>query len=735
MADGTMRAMMESELIAYLQSCEAASATFGSTELAAVQKEALNRFYGRDYGTEVDGRSKAKTHDVRELINWAMPALMRVFESSDDLVSPWPNIAPKMCCCTSRATSISPSHVAKQMADGLNHIYFSDNEGYNNTYDFLFDGLTQRVGIMQVRWLKDELSPPELFEELNLLQIEQLTQRGYKILEHRPCADDGYGQPDTADAGPQPAVDQMQPGQAKPECFDVRAQRTIPGRIEVRAVPPEEFSWEGTARSLAEARYQRRIERVFLRELQQCYHEKASELERASSGDAQIGDIQARWLARHPNANSGDDGLDNGQASAKRVLVSHEFVRIDYDGDGIIELREVLRVGTVILHNEVSDRSQYHIWSPVRIPHTVSGLSLADDAVEIQGIRTSLTRRGLDSLAATLNTKVAYDVQKVAPTTLDALLDNRFGAPVPVEGDPRGSLFPMTVQDVSAQAMEWSTYFKGSIESQTGIGPNSNGIDPNNLAANQSGVATNLQQMASSGRLEMIARAAAAGLQSVFQTILALVVQHQTDVRQIQRINQPPLVLDPAQWSPDASISLHVAIATASRNSQLAHLSAIAGKQEQILLQLGPSNPLVGIDQYANTLREMAEAMGFRNPDRFFKRVDPNAEQQMPPKQDPAVVAAQAATQLAKEKQDAEQVRLDEAQHLNQSRQERQVASELDLKRRQIADELALKRAGMVDQLALQREMAGLKQQSGLNGPLNGGGGPVSTISVGGRPG
>lgn len=717
MADA--KPMEERELLSYLQACEASSTTFGSTELATAQTEALNRFYGRDYGNEVDGRSKAKTHDVRELINWAMPALMRVFESSDDLVT-----------IDSSDDVAVPETVAKQMADGLNHIYFGDNEGYNNTYDFLFDGLTQRVGVMQVRWIEDELDPPELFEELNLMQIQQLSQRGYKILEHRPCADEGYGQSDPADSR-QSENPMQQPAQVKPECFDVRAQRSTPGHIDVRAVPPEEFSWETTARSIAESRYQRRVERAFLRDLQRMYPEKATDLESANSGTLQIGDAQARWLARHPNTTGGDAMIDSDPTYAKRVLLSHEFVRIDYDGDGIIELREVLRVGSVILHCETADRSQYHVWSPVRIPHTVAGLSLADDAVEVQGIRTSLTRRGLDSLAAVLNTRFGYDAQKMTESSLDSLLDNRFGSPVPVQGDPRMALFPLTVQDVSAQAMEWSTYFKGSIESQTGIGPNSNGIDPNNLSANQSGVATNLQQMASSGRLEMIARAAAAGLQSVFQTILALVVQHQTDVRQIQRVNQPPLVLDPAQWAPDASISLHVAIATASRNSQLSHLGAIAAKQEQILLQLGPQNPLVGVDQYANTLREMAETMGFRNPDRFFKRVDPNAEQQMPPKQDPKVIEAQMAHQLAQEKQNAEQVRLDEKQHLDQARADRQMAQELDLKTRQIADELSLKRSQMMEEIGLQREVANMQKSAGLNGS----GGSVSKVTIGGNPG
>lgn len=723
MADGVAqaKAMTEQELLAFLTTCETSSSSFGQSELPKAQTEALDRFYGRDYGNEQSGRSKAKTFDVRELINWAMPALMRVFQASDDLVT-----------IDSADNAAVPEQIAKQMADGLNHIYFNDNDGYGNTYDFLMDGLLQRVGVMQVRWRPPELQPPEMFEDVNVLKLGRLVHQGYRILSHRPCEDEGQAEDQPGD-GAEPLDGAPHPDNYDPsQCFDVIAQRSLPGRIEVRTVPPEEFSWEKTARSLEDSRYHRRQERVFLADLKQSYPEKANALGQGASSSSieASGGTQAQWLSRHQGANASvhDDDLKY----ANREWLVHEFVRVDYDGDGIIELREILRVGTIILHNEVVEASEYHVWSPVRVPHTVAGLSLADDAIEIQGIRTALTRRGLDSLAMALNPKVGYDKSKVDEATLDALLDNKFGGLVPVDGTPADGLYPMTVPDVSDKAMSWNQYFKGSVEQQTGIGPGSNGIDPTALSANQSGVATNLMQMASSGRLEMIARAAADGLQCVFKSMLRLVVQHQDEVRTIQRVGKAPLVLDPSQWSPDAAISLHVAIATASRNSQLAHLNVIAGKQEQILLQLGPENPLVGLDQYANTLSMMTEAMGFRSSERFFKQIPAGQPVQMPPKEDPKIVQAKLDFQLAHDKMTAEQTRLDEQQAQNQAREERKTAAELDMKRRQIADELTLKRATAEEEINLQRELAGLKKRAGLNGGSNG---SMPEINVGGKPG
>lgn len=770
MAD--MKPMTEAELLSYLQQCETQAATMAGNQLSIDQRDALDRYYGRAYGDEQDGRSKAMTHEVRELINWAMPSLMRVFESSDDLVT-----------LDSGDDAAIPEQLADMMADGMNHVFAVDNDGYGNLYDFCFDGLTQKVGIMETRWAEPELMPPEVYEDVDVAKLQRLISEGYKILEASPCQDEGQepqdqaGQPpDGPPMQPMASAPQMMPGvplglpimpqapqmppqmmqpgmpgmppmgpqmmppqgQGPEQCFDVKVQRSSRGKIEIEAVPPEEMSWDRSARSFARAKYVRRIEAAYLSDIKACYPDQSDALDRAGEGDYQTGDAQLNWNARHQASFADRGGVGNPFSDrAKQVFRIHEFVRIDFDGDGIVELREVIRVGKVIVHNEVADHCQFHLWTPVRIPHTVAGLSLADDAIEVQGINTALTRRGLDSVAASLNTRFAFDATRTVEGTLDSLLDNRIGSPVPVNGPPSESLFPLVMQDVSAQALEWIGHFKSGLETKTGIGPSMNGVDPNALARNQSGVATNLAQMAASGRLELIARAMADGLRDVFQSVLRLLVQHQDEVRTIQRVGKPPLVLDPSMWVRDARVQIHVAIATSNRNSQLSHLGMIEGKQKEILLTLGPTNPLVNLTQYSNTLVSMVEAMGFRNTERFVNAVPEGSIPPQPPKEDPKVTAAKAAAQLAKELQDAEQVRLDEKQHADLARQQATATAELDLKRRQLIDELALEREMAMLGIQQQLEIERIRAAAGLSGGGAGHSNGISTssIHVGGQPG
>jgi hypothetical protein len=687
--------MTETELLAFLQMCETACAVYGRSEVSLAQSDALDRYYGRDYGTEREGRSQAHTYEVRQQVNWAMPALMRIFDSSEDLVS----------ISSTDTVSVSEDQ-ANAMADGLNHIFFNDNRGYNKLYDFIFDGLLQRIGVMLVRPKFPELQPPENFEGLNQQEVQMLQQQGYQILSAQPS------QTPQSPTGPAGMV-------------DVTAQRTSPFRISIETVPPEEFRWEATARSIHKdegCRYHSRIKRVFLKDLQRQFPEKALDLERTSSGNLQIGDAQARWLARHQDGASSDRALDSDSFYSRRELLIHEFARVDYDGDGIIELREVLRVNQVILYNEPTDDTLFHIWSPARIPHTVVGLSLADDAIETQGINTSLTRRGLDSLALSLNQRVAFDATSTDQETIDALLDNKIGGIIGTLGNPANALMPIVVPDVSQQAMEWKQHFTQHLEQATGIGPNINGLDPNALARNQSGVAANIQQTAQSARLELIARAVADGLQDIFETILRLVVRYQDQVRQIQRANQPPLIIDPDQWREDAQVTIHAGISAASRQNQLANLTQIAASQEKIMMVMGPNNIVCDLSQYSNTLHMIVGAMGMRNPERFYNQVTPQQIQQMQqqqqqqPQQSPQQQKAQADIQAQAMKaqtdhmaMQAEQTRLDEEQQSNIARQERQMVAEVNLKRQQILDELELRRAAMIGELELQSELGKMK--------------------------
>jgi hypothetical protein len=93
---------------------------------------------------------------------------------------------------------------------------------------------------------------------------------------------------------------------------------------------------------------------------------------------------------------------------------------------------------------------------------------------------------------------------------------------------------------------------------------------------------------------------------------------------------------------------VNVAIGTQNRAERAAVYAAAATKQEQILQQFGPDNPVVDIGQLRNTYVKILELSGERDGAAFFKEVTDETRQQASEMaagkagQDPQTILAQA---------------------------------------------------------------------------------------------
>jgi hypothetical protein len=229
--------MTEEDLVRILRQEEADAASYHDSELAKAQEDGLNRYFGKPYGTEKEGRSKVVSHDIQDDVNSIMPDLMRCFASPDDLVSieasnPEDDKPYQIGLNEDGTPRYSKkTKVDIQAAYGA-HVFFKDNKGKENIYDFAFDGLVQRVGIMQVSFEPPEPKPPMEVEGVGPEQLAKyVNDPEYEILEQ------------TEEQGPNGPV------------FALRVRRTpAVGRVYITAVPPEEFALTKTARNSKSSR-------------------------------------------------------------------------------------------------------------------------------------------------------------------------------------------------------------------------------------------------------------------------------------------------------------------------------------------------------------------------------------------------------------------------------------------------------------------------------------------------
>ena len=156
--------------------------------------------------------------------------------------------------------------------------------------------------------------------------------------------------------------------------------------------------------------------------------------------------------------------MDSNDESMQLVEYYECYLKTDYDNDGIAELRRVCYTNNEILHNEECDYIPFHSVCPIPIPHKFYGHSLADRAMDLQLIKSTITRQMLDNLYLTNNYRVGAVEGQV---NLDDLLTSTAGGVVRMKNP--NAIVPMTVQSNAAQSFPMLEYLDSIQAKRTGI--------------------------------------------------------------------------------------------------------------------------------------------------------------------------------------------------------------------------------------------------------------------------
>jgi hypothetical protein len=265
-------------------------------------------------------------------------------------------------------------------------------------------------------------------------------------------------------------------------------------------------------------------------------------------------------------------------------------------------------------------------------------------------------------------------------------------------------------------------YLDGQQNKRTGISDAQQGLDPNVLQ-NVTAAAVAAASSAAGGKMELIARIfAETGVKSLFNGILHLVCKYQ-DKPTIIRLRGKYIPIDPRAWSNQYDLAINVGLGTGNKQEQMAMLQMVLAKQEAILQQYGPANPLVTVGQYRATLGRFIEAAGFVDSQEFFQEITPEVEQALaqpqPQQPDPTMQAlvqqAEAQVQIAQQKAmadietrrqkaeaDIQLAREKAAADLQQARE--QAMLDMQLQREKLEVELQLRREELSAEIALKQQ-------------------------------
>jgi len=265
-------------------------------------------------------------------------------------------------------------------------------------------------------------------------------------------------------------------------------------------------------------------------------------------------------------------------------------------------------------------------------------------------------------------------------------------------------------------------YLDDAQTKRTGVSDMQQGLNPDVLQ-NVTAAAVAATTAAAGGKIELIARIfAETGVKTLFQGILHLLCKYQ-DKPTLMRMRGKYIPIDPRLWSNQYDIDISVGLGTGSKAEHMTMLQMVLAKQEAILQQFGPANPLVTVGQYRNTLGRFIEAAGFTDSAEFFKEVTPEIEQQLAqpqqPQPDPTIQAliqqSQAQIQIAQQKAQADVQAAQQKAMADIELQREKAAAEIQLMREKMSAQMALKQQELEAEIQLKAAELGAGITSSVN--------------------
>lgn len=583
--------MNDQQLRSYIERMESRAQR---SDVAFEQAQAMDYYLRRPFGNEEEGRSQVISSDVWDVVEGMTPQVIEPFVASAEAVRFNPQ-GPE------------DEEAARQETDYLNYVVTQRNDSFTQFNAWTKAGLLQKNGIVKYWWDETRRVTFETHYGIDEDVLAAMVQDGYEVI----AQDEGEQQPIPAPDG------SMVPG---PRTFDVKLKKVEKdGFARYEVVPPEEFRIVGRDPNPQNSSFVQHVQRKTISDLREMGYDVEDNINDGGDGDVSM-EIQAaaRNRTNQFDIEGASDG--NGDPSMREVWYRETICRVDYDGDGIAELRKVCLVGSTILHNEETEEINFAAWTPYQQLFQFDGRCPADEAIEVQEVKTTLMREMLNNVY-TINNNRVYAGNKV---NLDDLIDNQIGGIVRVDSDVVGNqVVPAPVTPIGQIIQPAIEYMDSVKENRTGFTRyNQGSSDLNNQKT--LGEVRIVSQMGSA-RLRLIQRSLAEqGMKPLMLGLHGLLRRHATKAETIQLRGQW-VNIDPRKWRRRMDMTISVGLGTNDKMMELQGQTTLIAMQKD-----GAAAGVVSPENVYNAMSKYAELTGEKNPDKYFTHPD-----KMPDKPDP----------------------------------------------------------------------------------------------------
>ena len=642
--------MDEKQLKAAIRSQITSATGYLSDEINQARADAMRDYLGEPLGNEIDGRSQVISTDTQDVIESIMPDLIQVFTASDKAV---------------RYEPVGPEDEAgaAQATEYANYVWHADNAGFTIFHDWFKDALLQKTGIIKIWWDETDKVERRQYTGLSADHLALLMdEKDVEVIEHDErwseeaeqfLADNGLARTKTAGLPPELAQ------QGRVHDVTIKRKRTA-GRIRIENVPPEDFLISRRAKSADDAPFMAHFRTWTQSELIEAGYdtEQVKDLP-TGSGNFYNEEKTARY--------TGEADLNSSEAdrATREIDVYECYLRIDWDGDDIAELRKVMVAGPSHeilkfkggeLDNEAISDHPFASITPIRMPHKFFGRSMHDLVQDIQRIKTALWRQALDNAYNVNNARAAIS-RKVS---MEDYLDNKVGGPIRIDADTvAGHIQPIISAPIGNQIYPLLEYVDTIRETRTGVNRLSQGLDPDALKNTATGINQLLGR--AQQRTLLIAQVFAFGVRDAFKKILRLSTEHQDKARVIRLRNQW-VEIDPRSWNAEMDVTVDVGLGRGTRDQQIMTASkVIEATMALVGLQGGLNGPFIYAHHVRNAYAKFYESIGIKSADSLLADVSEEMSAQIAQQagQQPNPEMMQAQVEQGKTEMEMQRMQMD----------------------------------------------------------------------------
>lgn len=330
---------------------------------------------------------------------------------------------------------------------------------------------------------------------------------------------------------------------------------------------------------------------------------------------------------------------------------------------------------TVLLEAEKVNRVAFAAITPYPVAHRFYGRALADLLVEVQRIKTVLTRMALDSGYFALNQRVEVSEESMSENTIGDLLRNEPG--VPVRSKNGEAVRPIAAGALGFDVFGALEYFSTVAESRTGVVRNAQGLNPDTLHDTAKGAMALMS--AAQKRVRLIARIfAETGIKDLFLGVHATIRENASAPR-IARLKGGWVEVDPTTWAERNDMAIEVGLGASGKDFEIAAMGQVASVMQTIVTEQGGAvGPIVTVRNVYNAAKRLFSKLGIKAPELFL--TDPGT-----------LLPANAGTQANTSQSPPVDPKLLDVQ-LTHQREQQKIANDAAFRQQQLEAETALKR-------------------------------------------